>query len=267
VAGGVVTIQAAAGERAGGRPDVVPGGEAARAVVHATGGGPLLAVCGLCGGAGASTLAYLTAQAAARDGNGPVLVCDSGGPTGGLAAYAGVESARSLPALANAIAAYEPVGAGLFADGAPGLRVIASRPQLDDCAAEDGVARVLRDARQAHALTVVDCGSAGSRLGLQILGAATHVAWVLPATVSGLERGARVVGLFGVEQSRHELVVARYDGAGRKPPIEELGGLAAARGAPLVLMPHVPDLDPGRAEEALEAAELSLDAILMALRR
>ena len=35
--------------------------------------GPLLAVCGLCGGAGASTLAYLTALAAARRDDGAVL--------------------------------------------------------------------------------------------------------------------------------------------------------------------------------------------------
>ena len=42
--------------------------------------GRLLAVCGLCGGAGASTLAYLVALAAARRHPGAVLVGDTGGP-------------------------------------------------------------------------------------------------------------------------------------------------------------------------------------------
>ena len=50
--------------------------------------GSLLAVCGLCGGAGASTLAYLIAALRAEQQGGPVLVCDTGGPAGGLAAYA-----------------------------------------------------------------------------------------------------------------------------------------------------------------------------------
>ena len=43
--------------------------------------GPLLAVCGLCGGAGASTIAYLTALAAAQQRTGAVLLADTGGPT------------------------------------------------------------------------------------------------------------------------------------------------------------------------------------------
>src|SRR5258708_8512026 len=41
--------------------------------------GQLLAVCGLCGGAGASTLAYLVPLAAAREGSEPVLVADTRG--------------------------------------------------------------------------------------------------------------------------------------------------------------------------------------------
>ena len=52
--------------------------------------GPLLAVCGLCGGAGASTLAYLVALAAARRDDRAVLLADTGGPTAGISHYAGV---------------------------------------------------------------------------------------------------------------------------------------------------------------------------------
>ena len=58
--------------------------------------GPLLAVCGLAGGAGVTTLSYLIALAAVRQWTDPVLVADTGGPSGGLAACAGVEVERSL---------------------------------------------------------------------------------------------------------------------------------------------------------------------------
>ncbi|HEX6022902.1 MAG TPA: hypothetical protein VFZ00_12955, partial [Solirubrobacter sp.] len=57
---------------------------------------PLVAIAGVCGGAGASTLSYLLARHAAAHGPGPVLVCDTGGATGGLAALAAVSSSRTL---------------------------------------------------------------------------------------------------------------------------------------------------------------------------
>ena len=53
---------------------------------------PLLAVCGLCGGAGASTLTYLVARYAVERGLGHVLAFDTGGTTGGLSAICGVET-------------------------------------------------------------------------------------------------------------------------------------------------------------------------------
>src|SRR5438105_3052411 len=83
--------------------------------------GPLLAVCGVCGGAGASTLAYLIALAAARARRQPVLVADTGGPTGGLAALAGVEAPRSLPELADHIAAGLTPRTGLYATDRSGV--------------------------------------------------------------------------------------------------------------------------------------------------
>ena len=72
--------------------------------------GPLLAVCGLCGGAGASTLAYLVALAEARRHSDSVLVADTGGPSGGVARYAGVEAPRSLTEVATQVVAGLPAG-------------------------------------------------------------------------------------------------------------------------------------------------------------
>ena len=93
--------------------------------------GPLLAVCGLTGGAGTTTLAYLVARAAARQQAEPVLVADTGGPSGGLAALAGVEVPHSLPELADQLAVRRGSSSGaLYATSRDGLRVLASGPEF-----------------------------------------------------------------------------------------------------------------------------------------
>ncbi len=91
--------------------------------------GPLLAVCGLCGGAGTSTLAYLVALASVREGPGLVLVGDTGGPSGGLSQYARVEAPRSLTEAAELVAHGLPTGQ-LVARTSEGLRVLATGPRF-----------------------------------------------------------------------------------------------------------------------------------------
>lgn len=229
--------------------------------------GPLLAVCGLCGGAGASTLAALVAQHVSGDAELPVLVCDTGGPTGGLAAYLGAQSANSLPGLANAIAGHEPLAGGLFADGGNGLRFIARGPQLDGDGDAQGLARVLADARRAHRLTVVDCGTLARRADRQAFACATHVAWIVPVTAGAVARGRRLLELVPSVPERRELLIARRDGEAPKAPLTQLRALAGARGAPLVLLPHVDEPhDPGTRPHA-DAASLALDAIASELTR
>ncbi|HET6507067.1 MAG TPA: hypothetical protein VFG42_09770 [Baekduia sp.] len=228
---------------------------------------PLLAVAGLCGGAGASTLAFLAARHAAREGDRPVLVADTGGPSGGLAACARVAVARSLPRAAAAIAAHEPLGAGLFAEAGGGLRVMASAPEPPLDVAADAAARVLGDARGAHRLTVVDCGVPGGALSAQVLEVATHVAWVLPATLGGARRARRTLELFAPRPDRRELVVARHDAAGATAPTAMLKELAAERRAPLLLVPHVPDLAEQPPDAALELAGEALDALVAEVLR
>ena len=61
-----------------------------------TADGPLVAICGLCGGAGASTLAYTLAAAAAERSTQPVFACETSGITGGLALYARAQPRLSL---------------------------------------------------------------------------------------------------------------------------------------------------------------------------
>ena len=229
--------------------------------------GSLLAVAGLCGGAGASTLAYLVAGATARSWSTPVLVCDTGGPTAGLAVYARAESPLSFVGTAAAMAGAEPLVDVLFADAGAGVRVIASTPRLHGDADNGGLDALLRDAREAHALTVIDCGTLASAVDVHVLRAASHVTWVLPATAAALERGRRLLDILPTDSSRRELLVARRDPNGGKPPMPALKRLASDRGASLVLMPFLRDIDKGWPDTALKQASVPIEAISAFLRR
>lgn len=229
-------------------------------------GGPVLAVCGTCGGAGASSLAYLIALAAARSSEGHVLVCDTGGPTAGLASYAGVESRHSLAEAAQILARGEQLAGPLYASAGAGVRIIASSPGFLTEGDPEAVDFVFEQARAAHALTVVDCGTLSRAIEQQALGLATHIAWLLPATISGLRRAERVLDVVdGLDAT--EILIARHDHAGRRPPLAELSALADRRGAPLVLMPHIADLGEEDAADALDAAQVTLEAIGTVIRR
>ena len=228
--------------------------------------GPLLAVCGLAGGAGVTTLSYLIALAAVRQWTDPVLVADTGGPSGGLAACAGVEVPRSLGELAEQVAAGVPLGGGLYATAREGLRVLATGPEFSSPRADDQVRELLADAREAHGLTVIDCGTLARNAEQTAGAAATHIAWVLTATTHGVARGRRIVEA-APRMAGKELIVARNDVRQPSAPLRELRRLAAERRALLVLVPHVTGLEAGRIEAGVEAAQVPLQAILGALRR
>lgn len=228
--------------------------------------GPLLAVCGLAGGAGVTTLSYLIALAAVRQWTGPVLVADTGGPSGGLAARAGVEVERSLGELAEQLAAGVALGGGIYAAGREGLRILATGPEFSSRPADDQVEQLLVHAREAHGLTVIDCGTLASGPQQTAAAAATHIAWVLTATPHGVRGGLRVLKA-APPTAGQELIVARNDVRHPSAPLRELRQIAAERRAPLVLVPHLAGLDAGRLDACSEAAQIPVQAILGALRR
>ena len=228
--------------------------------------GRLLAVCGLCGGAGTSTLAYLVALAVARSDPGSVLVGDTGGPTGGISYYAGVESPGSLTELAEQIVSGQPTGP-LLATTSEGLRVLASGPRFTAECPREGIELLLDQARERYALCVIDCGTLARESDRVALASASHVAWVLPASASGARRALRVLDAITPTPLGHEVIVARHDGPARAAPLKELKHLAARRGATLVLLPRVPDLATGDIAAALDAAQVSLQAIQGLLAR
>ena len=228
--------------------------------------GPLLAVCGLTGGSGVTTLAYLVALAAQHEKGGPVLVADTGGPTGGLAALAGVETPHSLAELAEQLAAGGSVKGGVYATGPAGVRVLATGPEFTPTRARERLAQLLIDAREAHRLTVIDCGTLARDADRLALAAATHIAWVLPATADGVGRGERVLDAAPAPEAKH-LVIGRRDMRQSKAPLRELRRIANERHAPLVLVPHLPGLEARKLDSAVEAVQVPVQAILGALRR
>ena len=228
--------------------------------------GRMLAVCGLCGGAGASTLAYLVALDVARSDPGSVLVGDTGGPTGGISYYAGVEAPRSLSELAEQIDSGLPTGQ-LLATTSEGVRVLASGPRFTAEGPRAGIEMLLDQARERYALTIIDCGTLSRESDQVALASASHVAWVLPASASGARRALRVLGAVTPTPPGHEVIVARHDGAAGAAPLRELKRLAACRGGTLVLLPRLPDLATGDVAAALDTAQVSLQAIQGVLAR
>jgi MinD-like ATPase involved in chromosome partitioning or flagellar assembly len=243
-------------------------GISARRAPVPTTGAPLVAVAALCSGAGATTFALLAGLAAARRTSRPVLVCDTGGPSGGLAAYAGTETPYSLTEASRRIAAGLPVRRDeLSATTAEGLRIIAAGPRLDDEGPAEAIQRILGDARLAHGASFVDCGALARPAARTAIAMASHVVWVLPATVSGVRRARAALQVLTHSTPGQEILVARHDSGDRPAPLPALTELAARRGASLLLMPHVPDLAQAPATDALEAAEVALEAVRMVLRR
>lgn len=228
--------------------------------------GPMLAVCGLMGGAGATTLAYLVALAAAEQDDAPVLIADTGGPSGGLSTLSGIETPHSLLELAAQIAARRALETGVYAIGPAGVRVLACGPDFASSQRHDQLEQLLIDAREAHRLTVIDCGTLAREADQIALSAATHVAWILPATADGVRRGRRVLHAAPGVAAR-QLVVGRRNVHQAKAPLRDLRHLASELSAPLVLVPHIPELESRRHGPALETAQVPLQAILGALQR
>ena len=227
--------------------------------------GPLLAVCGLGGGAGATTLAYLIALAAARQWTGRCSSPTPAGPSGGLAACAGVEAPRSLGEVAQQLAAGAPARRRHLRDRTGRPAGARDRPRVPPAPAEHEVRAGLTDAREAHALTVIDCGTLARDADQTAATAATHVAWVLPATHTG---SAAVCGVLEAAppMAGKELIVARHD---VRQARLRCGAQATRRRAPRAAGAAATPARPRQraTRSCAEAAQIPLQAILGALQR
>jgi hypothetical protein len=229
-------------------------------------GGPLVAVCGLVGGAGASTLAYLLARRAARHSTTPVLLAELGSGSG-LAALAGVAAPLALCELARAVDE-ERAPERPFAEAA-GLRLVASTQPGDPAPLPAGaLERLLDDARAAHGLVVVDAGQPTARDAERLLAIADHLLLCVPATAAGVRRAelqlaGGPLGRMGAT-GRGALVCAATQ-PGARAQVRQLRRLADGRVDRLLLVPHLPRLARGELDQP--AFEPTLAALATILRR
>lgn len=220
---------------------------------------PLLAVCGIGGGVGASTLAFLTAMHIQRFASAPILLCDTGGPGASLAAMAEKSSQLSLPQAATAIAG-DALGVPLFVQLTAKLRLIARDPELDDSTDPEGLERLLFDARSAHPVTIVDCGSLQRPVERSVAKQASSILWITRDSLAGAKRAKSVLRSLPLNADREVLAVCA--GEKRDSAVEhELMNAADLRAAPLVFVPPLPEACNGSLKEALETGQLALEAI------
>lgn len=234
-------------------------------------GGPLLAVCGLVGGAGASTLAYLLARRAARHSSAPVLLAELQDGAG-LTALTQTRGLVGLRELAYAIAHEQPI-AQPYAELQGGLRLVAcahptAHPTAERPAPASALARVLSDARAAHGLAVVDAGPPGPERG-PLLDTASHVLFVLPATETALRRAELLAagGIFTPAAGAYTALVAVATCPGPSAQIKQLRRLAERHVDRLLLVPHVPELAAGQHHQADARLEDAFGALATLLRR
>jgi hypothetical protein len=229
-------------------------------------GGPLVALCGLTGGAGTSTLALLLACQAAAESSAPVLLTEADPLRPGLAALAGCATPRPLIALAHELDNGR-VPSETFLELAPRLRLIAATPQPCAAPSPDALRALLGQARDAHGLTLVDCGTHWTA-GDPVLAEATHIIWTVAATPTGLARARAhlTASVPPAEGRRREMLAAAAIVPRPLVPVRALRQLARRRCERLVLIPHDSRLARG-AQSASETTNRALAGLARTLRR
>jgi hypothetical protein len=140
--------------------------------------GVLVAICGLHGGAGTTALTgQLAAAAASASGPGRVLAVEADARAADLAARLGAASRLALCELAAARLAGRVPEAGVVAERADGLRVLAAaRPRAAE-APPAALGALLAEARAGHGLCVIDAGCLRAAAAEPALAGADVVIW------------------------------------------------------------------------------------------
>ena len=201
-------------------------------------GGPVVAVCGLTGGAGTTTLALLLARHAAAASRAPILLSEADPRHAGLTALAGRATAHPLPDLAQQIALDTPPKEA-FVELQPGLRLVAATPRRRAPAGSHAMRALLGEARAAHGLVIVDCATTWTP-DSPTLTAATHILWATAATPAGLTRARALLesDVMPAPGRMVELLVATGLQPRSRVSVRSLRRLAAQRCERLILIPH-----------------------------
>ncbi len=230
-------------------------------------GGPLVVVCGLVGGSGASTLAFCLARQAARESQAPVLLTEPDSRRAGLAVIAGHATPMCLSSLAQRVAD-DQAPAEPFLEIQPGLRLVASAPGRGADPEPGHLSALMREARAAHGIVIVDCGSAWATAG-PLLDAATHIVWTVTATGAAVARAGLMVASDALPTPGrwHEVLVAVAMERRPSASVRALRRLAAHRCERLVLAPHSEAAARGAFADASIDLGRPLTGIAQVLRR
>ena len=201
-------------------------------------GGPIVAVCGLVGGSGASTLAFSLARRAARESQMPVLLTEPDARCAGLAVLAGQSTPLCLSALARRVAENR-APADPFVEIEPRLRLIASAPGRGIRAQPEHLGALMREAQAAHGLVVIDCGTSWATVG-PVLDAATNILWTLRASKDAVARARLLLASDALPPPgrAREVLVALAADRRASASVRALRRLAADRCERLVLAPY-----------------------------
>jgi len=144
------------------------------------------------------------------------------------------------------------------------LRLIGRDPDFDDAPDIDGLSRLLDDARDAHPVTIVDCGTLQRPVERWVAEQASSLLWVAPGSAAGARRARAALRSLPLNADREILVVCEREE--RSSAVEhELMGAADLRSASLVFVPTLPDISEDGAESALRLAQVALEAIRVRL--
>ncbi|WCB95474.1 hypothetical protein DSM104299_04221 [Baekduia alba] len=203
----------------------------------------IVAVCGLHGGAGTTTIAVLLAQAAARQRPHRVLLCDAAPGAGDLAYTYGSASASDLNALAIIGAEGRTPSETPWLDLVDGVRLLARAAAPRPAASAAVIATALLDAGTVHELVVIDAGSLTSPAAAAALPIADLVIWTLDAGAL-LQRCAHLLAGPHSTTARHAPWLLAISAIGRQAhptvaaPLADIVPSAARQ----VLLPHLAEL-------------------------
>jgi len=184
----------------------------------------------------------------------------------GLTVLAGQAGPLSLRGLAQQVADGQ-TPARSFVELEPRLRLLASPPRHDAATEPEHLRALLRDARAAHGLVIVDCGTDWAATG-PVLNEASHIVWALPATRAALARAQALIASDVLPRPGgwRELLAATALDRRTTAGVRALRQLARQRCERLVLIPHSDALAHGNIAHGSDQLNHALTGLALILR-